>query len=231
MCIILLKEHHQIDIPEEDNIEASLNHEERNALRYTAGYITRGLIKKLKRLCSPRKKQLIAYLIEMNTDEELRGVAKDESEDWVDLVDRGGLTHIGSMTFGVFGFMELKVWQFLARNPSQLGEIKEELCKRIVSDKMSFSTGQSFQLDWKLKIHVGGYCWSTLSNTTLLSVGFHLLVGGFRNTSRLTRGPLRNPKVSENNWFHHQSDACSQCVPFFVKCLVNLMHAHCKLIE
>ena len=132
---ILLKEHHQIDILVEDDIEASLNYEEKNALRYTAGYVTRGLIKKLKRSCNPRKKQLIAYLVEMNTDEELPGVAKDESEDWVDLVDRGGLTHIGSMTFGVFGSMELEVRRFLARNPSQLGEIKEELCKRIVSDE------------------------------------------------------------------------------------------------
>ena len=35
----LLKEHHRIDIPEEDDIEASLNYEEKNALRYTAGLV------------------------------------------------------------------------------------------------------------------------------------------------------------------------------------------------
>ena len=48
----------------------------------------------------------------MRTNKELPGVIKDESEDWVNLVNKGSLTHIGSMTFGIFGSMELEVQRF-----------------------------------------------------------------------------------------------------------------------
>ena len=195
----LLKEHHQIDIPEEDDIEASLNYEEKNALQYTAGYVTSGLIKKLKCLCNPRKKQLITYLIEMNTDKELPGLAKDESEDWVDFVDRGGLTHTGSMMFGVFGSMELEVRRFLARNPSQVGKIKEELCKRIVSD-------EDVLFYWAIVL--AG--WEVEDSRLLLEhiIEYYVTISGFSFAS---------------GWIivNH----------FFVKCLVNFMHAHCKLIQ
>ena len=37
--------------------------------------------------------------------------------------------HIDSMTYGVFGSMELVVRGVFARNPSQLGNVKEELCQ------------------------------------------------------------------------------------------------------
>ena len=52
----LLKQHHQIDMPEERGMEASLSYEEKNALRYSAGYVTRALKNKFK--CSSLEKQV-----------------------------------------------------------------------------------------------------------------------------------------------------------------------------
>ena len=86
----LLKKHHKIDMPEEDSIEVSLDYEEKNSLRYTAGFVTRSLIKKLKRSNNPQKDHLITCLQEINTTEEIPGDTKDESEDWIDILDRGG---------------------------------------------------------------------------------------------------------------------------------------------
>ena len=43
-----------------------------------------------------------------NTKEELSGGMKDESEDCLAVVGRGGLTHIGNMMFGLFVFKELE---------------------------------------------------------------------------------------------------------------------------
>ena len=51
------------------------------------------------------------------------------------MIDRGGLTHVGNMTFGVFGSMELEVKRFLNKNPSQLGAIKQELHKKISNNE------------------------------------------------------------------------------------------------
>ena len=131
----LLKQHHKIDMPEDKGIEASLTYEEKSALRYTAGYVTRALKKKLKRSSNPLKEKLIQYLNEMSAEDEVAGDAKDESEDWLAVIDRGGLTHIGNMTFGVFVSMELEVRQFLDRHTSQLIKMKEELCKIILNDE------------------------------------------------------------------------------------------------
>ena len=75
-------------MPEEDSIEVSLDYEEKNSLRYTAGFVTKNLIKKLKRSCNPHKDHLITCLQEINTTEEIPGVTKDDSEDWIDLLDR-----------------------------------------------------------------------------------------------------------------------------------------------
>ncbi len=45
----LIKRHFQFDWSEDQSQEVSLDCEEKNTLRYTAGYITRALVRKLKR--------------------------------------------------------------------------------------------------------------------------------------------------------------------------------------
>ena len=50
------------------------------------------------------------------------------------LIDRGGLTHIGNVTFCVFGAMELQVKNFFSRHPTQLGQVKQELKSNIYKD-------------------------------------------------------------------------------------------------
>ena len=47
---------------------ASLGYEERNALRYTAGYVIRSLTKKVERSSHPHKKELIFCLKEISAD-------------------------------------------------------------------------------------------------------------------------------------------------------------------
>lgn len=68
-------------MPEDKYIEASLSYEEKNALRYVAGYITKAQRKKIKHSSNPLKKEFIGYLVEMSTEDELSDGMKDESED------------------------------------------------------------------------------------------------------------------------------------------------------
>ena len=92
-------------------IETSLSYEEKNALtyRYTAGSVTRALKGKFKRLSNTLNKELIKYLNDINnTNDELSGGTKEESEDWLAVVGSGGLTHIRNMMVGLclFGACE-----------------------------------------------------------------------------------------------------------------------------
>ena len=49
------------------------------------------------------------YLNEINSaKEELSVDLNDESEDWLAVLGRGGLTHIGNMMFALFLFMQLE---------------------------------------------------------------------------------------------------------------------------
>ena len=110
------------------SVEVKLTYEEQNALRYTCGYVTRALI---KRSAHPLKEEMVCCLVELNEPEE---DTEHGSEDWIKRIDRGGLTHVGNMTFGMFQSMELVVRQFLGEDLAQLKRIKVELQEKITSD-------------------------------------------------------------------------------------------------
>ena len=74
---------------------------------------------------------MIQYLQELITCDD----NEHDSEDWTALVDRGGLTHVRDMTYGLFESMELEVKKFFSRHPSQLGKVKQELRKNIVENE------------------------------------------------------------------------------------------------
>ena len=83
-------------MPEDKSIETSHSHEEKNAFRY------------IKRSSNSLKKNS-KYLNEINNkNDELSGGMKDDSEDWLAVLGRCGLTHIGNMIFGLFVSMELE---------------------------------------------------------------------------------------------------------------------------
>ena len=102
----LIKQHYKLDKLEKMSVEVKLTYEEQNALRYTCGYVTRALIKKLKRSAHPLKEEMVCCLVELNEPEE---DSDHGSEDWIKRIDRGGMTHVGNMTFGVFQSMELVI--------------------------------------------------------------------------------------------------------------------------
>ncbi len=92
----LIKRHFHVEPSERQSQEVTLDYEGKNALRYTAGYVTMALVNKLKRSAHPMKEEVVCCLIEMN-DEEI-GDAKDDSEDWTATTNRGGLQHVSNMT-------------------------------------------------------------------------------------------------------------------------------------
>ena len=90
--------------------QPSITTQELNALRYAAGYIPRALLKKLKKSAHPLKDELQLCLLDLLDDGDEEG---GTAEEWVNLIDRGGLKCINESTFQVMVAMELELRKHL----------------------------------------------------------------------------------------------------------------------
>ena len=82
-----------------------LTYEEKNAIRYAAGYIPRALYSKLEDSSHPLKKELILRLqdlIDEDCDDD------DESMNWLELIDHGGLVRISYDMYMLIVAMEME---------------------------------------------------------------------------------------------------------------------------
>ena len=96
---LLIKSHYQI--ANNDEASSTLNDLEANALRYAAGFVCRHLRNKIERSSHHFKEELVLCLMTL-----VKGVQYQENsgtnEEWIDLVDRGGLWHVRENTFHFF---------------------------------------------------------------------------------------------------------------------------------
>ena len=130
----MIKQQFQLTNQEEQGgSDQALSYNEKNALRYAAGYVIRHLQKQVKRSAHPFKDELEFCLIELNeTDNE----ESDESEDWVKNIDRGGLKHITNMTYMMFESMEIELRRHLRIADMAHGSgIKDKVKTEIVSNE------------------------------------------------------------------------------------------------
>ena len=78
-------------------------YEEKNGIRYAAGWVTRALKKKLPKSSLPQRKDLQLCLWDLLDDGD---EGAHESKEWVEMVDRGGLCRVNNLTYEVFLMME-----------------------------------------------------------------------------------------------------------------------------
>ncbi len=119
-----------------DRVE-TLSYEEKKALRYAAGYVPRNLLAKIKRSGQLRKEGLELCLIDLIEEDGIY----DESQEWTNILDRGGLLHINTKTFLVMTAMEVVVKTILKRKVFPKADIKSELIGAIFTD-------ENVQLHW-----------------------------------------------------------------------------------
>ena len=102
----LIKLHHPLTHTAPATSSTPLTYEETNALRYAAGYVPRLLKKKLKKSKHPLREDMQLCLLDLldDGDEET-----DESQDWVYLINRGGLILVNNATFEVFVAIEYEL--------------------------------------------------------------------------------------------------------------------------
>ena len=107
----LAKIHFPVSNENDSTVETTLTYEEKNGLRYAAGYVPRTLKKKLVKSGHPHKGTLLLCLPNLlDEGEDLN----DDSSDWIKAIDRGGLTKINNDTYELFVAMELELRKHLS---------------------------------------------------------------------------------------------------------------------
>lgn len=94
---------------------------ELNALNYAAGYVIKRVKQKIGE--HPNSDQLLDAVEEFSCPDD-DDLDTDESEKWINLVDRGGLTHINHKTFNFFRTVEIELRQHY--NTSKIGDTSKK---------------------------------------------------------------------------------------------------------
>lgn len=105
---------------------------ESSALRYVAGYVCRHLHKKIERENHDLKEEMILCLVELVKDKTVED--QGTSEEWTNLIDRGGLCHIKETTFQLFHVLEYQVRNVLKSLEKPLPSCKADLIKKVITD-------------------------------------------------------------------------------------------------
>ena len=115
-----IKDKYHIRPAPENAEQLCLTFEETNGLRYAAGYVPRALRKKLLKSAHPLKSELLLCILDLLDDGD---EDHDDSCKWVDMIDRGGLTHVNTMTYYAFVSMEIELRKHL--RSEQLPNLKD----------------------------------------------------------------------------------------------------------
>ena len=104
-------------------------YEELNGIRYAAGWVARALQKKLKRSANPLKDDLSLCIVDLLDDAD---DSPQESNEWVEAVDRGGLTRVNNITFELFWTMEKTLRDIMSTSP--VSRVPEKCIERVKSN-------------------------------------------------------------------------------------------------
>ena len=107
-----------------------MSYDEQNALCYAAGYIPKCLRNQLKKSSNPLKRELMWRLLDLT--DETDDVTADETEDWINVIDRGGLQHVTQKTYVFMQSMEMALQRSLS---TMKMEFKEKVTESIVKDE------------------------------------------------------------------------------------------------
>ena len=115
----------------------TLSYEELNGLWYAAGYFPQVIRKKVTKSGHPLREDLLVCLSQL---EETDDVVTDDSQDWINAIDRGGLIHINDDTYELFLAMEKELRNRLksANPPTLTKEVKDSISQ--AADVQFFGT-------------------------------------------------------------------------------------------
>lgn len=130
---LLIQSHFQVVHLDED-ASANVTSNERNALRYVAGYVCRHLRKKIERENHELKEEMILCLMELLKDKSSSGEVCETDEEWMKRIDRGGLCCVKETTFQLFCAIEYQIRALLNALKNPQPPAKTEIIKKVIND-------------------------------------------------------------------------------------------------
>ena len=135
----VLKELAELQFPLIDKITSQskpseLTCEETYGLRYAAGYVPRSLKKRLSKSTNPLKHELLLCLESLLiTDQE---DIMDDSKQWIDLIDRGGLAKVTNDCYELFVAMEKELRKHLSVDKAPKLTNREAIKQEIIENEV-----------------------------------------------------------------------------------------------
>ena len=180
--------------PQHQNITLTIR--ENQALRYSAGYVCKHVLKKLEKSSHPHKDELIdsiADLYRTSPDDSGDSSDEDRSTVWLKAIDRGGLCHVTDATFLVFQAMEMVVRNHL--NKTHVSARKDTIINvmDITSDEdvlfywCMASTTSTEAVDDKCLLKMIAELWITVR-------GFSFVSGWMEEYKQATKRSLQKAK-------------------------------------
>ena len=118
------------DVAEHPN--RPLSFEEKNAQRFVAGYVCRKVYTKLDASSVPEKEEMMLCINSFAGDEEDE---TEETELWLNTIDRGGLWHVNDITYAFFTIVEEITRQFFTMDQldqHQSQDIKQQMLDHLL---------------------------------------------------------------------------------------------------
>ena len=136
----LVREKYQISDQTRSADPPEMSYNEANVVRYAAGYVIRHVSKKIKKKNHPSEKELLccAQQLLKGGQQATDSIDPGTTEDWTDLVDRGGLWHIRETTFHVFCALEEETRPYVGALCSQISTaatIRNEFLDKLVGNE------------------------------------------------------------------------------------------------
>ena len=193
----MIKRQYPIEPKQSAVKEVSLTYEEANALRYSAGYIPRTLVKKLKKSAHPLHEELSLCLLDLVDD----GDDDNQSQDWIKTIDRGGLIHVNNMMYQLCVALELALRRHLCDGTRlNFEDAPNKLCQdENVQYYLSIVSANWEEEEREALIPM-------LPTSGSLFVASHMQVPGWKNIRPHTTKLYKRQKASGNNYLLHYPD-------------------------
>ena len=132
----------------------------------------------------------------------------DESEDWIQLIDRGGLTNVNDVTYHLFVAMELEIRKHLQSQSPQDVRFKDKMTDNILKNDDVLFYWSMLSADWsegnaEVLIHIVIELWITIRGFSYASAWMEKYKASQKKTVQKSKGVrkqlISKPSASAQN--------------------------------